>query len=85
MYLNKEMRKRKELNKIQDSRRMMLPVRDHQVKMVWCFDGLVFNISPHRSQWYIQVAVWSGYQIRGEVGDLRRLSTKPVIINLGIR
>ena len=51
----------------------------------WCFDGLVFNISPHRSQWYIQIVMWSGYQIRGEVGDLRRLSTKPVIIILGIR
>ena len=85
MYLDKEMRKRKGLNKIQDSRRMMLPVKDRQVKMVWCFDGLVFNISPHRSQWYIQIVMWSGYQIRGEVGDLRRLSTKPVIIILGIR
>lgn len=48
VYLNKEMRKRRELNKIQDSRRMMLPVRDHQVKKVWCFDGLflIFTIEP---------------------------------------
>ena len=36
-----EMRKRKESNKIQVFRRMMLPVRDHQVKMVWCGDGLM--------------------------------------------
>ena len=34
VYLNKEMRKRRELNKIPDSRRMMLPVRDHQEGLV---------------------------------------------------
>lgn len=36
-----EMRKREEWNKMQDSRRTTWPMRDHQVKMVWCLDGLM--------------------------------------------
>lgn len=34
-------KEREASNTAQHSRRMTLPMRDHHVKMIWCFDGLM--------------------------------------------